>query len=279
MFKSMNCMRVEKFLPLHVAGDLTGGRRRRAVERHLAACERCRRAAAEHQASLEMFRAATLPPDFDGAFYEEIRNSVLARIRRDHTLAPPRALFRLANARLAYAASLALLVLAATLALHSYTRRAHEVGERQKMIAAVKPEQAATPAAIKTRPSSRPADDGRSSPRAFRESARGASDARRRSLGLSPPHTSANGEHARREAQQSRDAAHRAPSLARRNPLAPPPPDAATERAGATEIAGAGDVKNAQQSEVSRIEIQTSDPNIRIIWLSPATEESARPLQ
>ena len=221
-----------------------------------------------------MFRAATLPPDFDGAFYEEIRNSVLARIRRDRTLAPPPGLFGLANARLAYAASLAFIVLAATLALHSYTRRAHEDGERQKMIAAVKPEQTATPAAIKTRP----VDDGRPSPRPSGESARGASDARRRSHGLLPLPSSADGEHARREAQQSRDAAHRAPSLAGRNPLAPPPAPAATKRAGATEIAGAGDVKNAQP-EVSRIEIQTSDPNIRIIWLSPAMEESARPLQ
>ena len=34
----------------------------------------------------------------------------------------------------------------------------------------------------------------------------------------------------------------------------------------------------AAQPEVSRIEIQTSDPNIRIIWLSPKIE-AAQPLK
>jgi hypothetical protein len=71
----------------------------------------------------------------------------------------------------------------------------------------------------------------------------------------------------------------RTPSTVRRNPLAPV--SGATERANAQEIAttnGSGGEMNAQP-EVSRIEIQTSDPNIRIIWLTPATETPAQPLK
>lgn len=271
----MKCTRVEKFLPLHVAGDLAE-RRARAVENHLAACAKCRLTAGEHRASRDMFCAATLSPDFDGAFYEEIRNSVLARIRRDHTLAPPSRFSRLFDARLAYAASLSLLVIAAALALHSYPRRTSEGGARERMIAAVESERPpASPATRENPQTTAPGDDGRTSSRPSHERVKTSGE--RRANRLSPPRPGANIEKARKALPPGLNTTSRTPSTARQHPHALNV--AATERAHAQEInAGDGGANNASP-EVSRIEIQTSDPAIRIIWLSPRAEDPARPLK
>jgi len=275
----MKCTRVEKFLPLYIAGDLTGRRRSRAIENHLAACEKCRRVAGEYHASRELFRAATLSPDFDGAFYEEIRNSVLAQIRRDRTPAPPSVFSRLFDVRLAYAASLASLLIAATLALHSYPSRTPEDGTRRRMIAIVNRERPATQPTIKTPRATRTGSDELTTPRPFDELARGTTGTGRRAPKRLLPKLNANIEDARNGLLSGLNTTRRTPSTAGRNPLAPPAD--ATDRANAKEIAalaGSGGETSAQP-EVSRIEIQTSDPNIRIIWLSPNREDPAQPLK
>ncbi|HEY1404130.1 MAG TPA: zf-HC2 domain-containing protein [Pyrinomonadaceae bacterium] len=256
----MKCTRVEKFLPLHVADDLTS-RRRRAIENHLAACEKCRLVADEYHASRELFRAATLSPDFDGAFYEEIRTSVLAQIRRDRTLAPPSRFSGIFNARLAYAASLAVIVIAAALALHSYTRRTSQEGAPRNMMANVNGEHPATRPAAVTPQTIRPGGSERQPARKVNEPARPTMHAERRMAKSPLPKPDAALENARTGARRASNMPSRTPSNAGRNP--PAPTIAAT---------------NAPP-EFSRIEIQTSDPNIRIIWLSSGTEDTARPLK
>jgi anti-sigma factor RsiW len=78
----MRCTRAEKFIPLHVAGDLNI-RRARAVENHLATCAACRRVASEYESSRDMVRTTSAPPEFDEAFYEQMRKSgATARSRR-----------------------------------------------------------------------------------------------------------------------------------------------------------------------------------------------------
>lgn len=310
MFKTMKCTRVEKFLPLYVADDLKGRRRKRAVEKHLAACEGCRRAAAEYHASRELFGADALAPDFEEAFYEEIRNSVLTRIGSDRTLAPPRRFSRLFDARFAYAASLALLLIFAALAFQSYTRRTAEVGARHKMTANANHEPPATPAMIKppatiktpamieptptiatpmieTTPAASSGNDERPTPRPAGEYAGGTTGAERRAPKSSTQKLYANVESARNEAQAGSPSRRRAPSHAGRNPHDAPAvvvvaaATAATQRANARELAASGGRAGAAgaQPEISSIEIQTADPNIRIIWLSANTEDAVRPLK
>jgi hypothetical protein len=277
----MKCTRVEKFLLLYVAGDLAGRRRARAIEKHLAACEQCRLAASDYRASRELFRAATLSPDFDRAFYDEIRDSVLARIKSDRTLAPPAPFGfpRLFNARLAYAASLAVLIIVAALALHSYPRRTPEEGAQRKMIATANHAEPATPATINTAQPTRPRSDDLPTPSSFDERARATANKERRAPKSLLPTTRANTERARNEAQPRLSLAQSMPSRLARNP--PMQTAAATARANAGEVAPAfvGAGASDATPEVSRIEMQTSDPNIRIIWLSPAKEETARPLK
>jgi hypothetical protein len=66
------------------------------------------------------------------------------------------------------------------------------------------------------------------------------------------------------------------PSNARRSPLALNAAEA--KRATNPQGLARGSDGIGALTEVSRIEIQTSDPNIRIIWLAPGTD-SAQPLK
>lgn len=279
----MRCTRVEKFLPLYVAGDLARRRTARRIANHLATCERCRTAAEEFNASRNLVRdAATLPPDFDGAFYAELRRSVLAEIERERPRHAPRAAARFAslfNARFAYAASLAsVLVAVAALSLHSYVGQKPEDGARRPdIIAGTNPERTATPAMTTATPVPTQANAEQTlSPHV--ETAR---ENKRRELQAfklsSSPRGRTNG-NAQYEAQRSVNLAKHKSFHAERNP---PAPIVAATTANAEQIArnnnsGAIDVA----PEVSRIEIQTSDPNIRIIWLSPKPDDAvAQPLK
>lgn len=268
--KSMRCTRVEKFLPLYVAGDLAGRRAERHVARHLTTCERCRGLAEEYDASRDFVRAAagTLPPDFDGEFYAGIRRSVLAEIKRERTrLAPPLAagFASLFNTRFAYAASLALLLLAvAAISLHSYVSRKSEIaeaiGERN-----VTP--AATPVSIETTARG----DERNVAPVEKTMVENASEGSRQTAKPPSLKRRAGGSgNAQSETQRSLNLANNAPVYARRNPLAPvvAAPGEHTEQVANSGSSSSSGATNAAP-EVSRIEIQTSDPNIRIIWLPP----------
>jgi hypothetical protein len=277
----MRCTRVEKFLPLHVAGDLAGRRAERRVANHLTTCERCRGLTEEYEASRKLVRAATLPPDFDGAFYESIRRSVLAEIERGRTTRhapPPFAGFTaLRGARFAYAASLALAVVAvAALSLHSYVGQKSKDGARtQNLLADVKGERRARPATMATPISTQARGDERQTRSPVHEVRR--ETASRESQVAASPRRRAYEGNSQTGAVRSSYTTKHTPSHARRNPLTP---IVAATAEHAEEIAsgGAGSETNAAP-KVSRIEIQTSDPNIRIIWLSPKPDGVAQPLK
>ncbi|HEV7906440.1 MAG TPA: zf-HC2 domain-containing protein [Pyrinomonadaceae bacterium] len=279
----MRCTRVEKFLPLYVAGDLAGRRAERHVARHLATCERCRGLAEEYDASRDFVRAAagTLPPDFDDAFYAGIRRSVLAEIKREHTrLAPPSPTFAgfasLFNPRFAYAASVALLLIAiAALSLQSYVGRKSE-------IAGATGGHTGTPAATTVSIKTTARGDGRTvAPVEKTLAATASKESRQTAKPLSLKRRAGGSGNAQDETQRSLNFANNAPVRARRNPLAPSvaAPGEHTEQI-ASSGGSSGDGTTNAAPEVSRIEIQTSDPNIRIIWLSPGPDaDAAQPLK
>ncbi|MDQ1610173.1 MAG: hypothetical protein QOG00_104, partial [Pyrinomonadaceae bacterium] len=172
--------------------------------------------------------------------------------------------------------------------LNSYMRRTSEDDIRQRMIATVNDERptptatlSKTPTAIKTLPATRPDGDDRITlPRPLKEFARGTTNAGRRAV-KSSTNSGAKVETARNGSSPGLHMTSRAPSTAVRNPTTMVA--AATARANAEASAATGASNSSEQAtaapEVSRIEIQTSDPNIRIIWLSPVAEETARPLK
>lgn len=279
--KSMRCTRVEKFLPLYVAGDLAGRRAERHVARHLATCETCRALKDEYDASRDLVRdAATLPPDFDGAFYAELRRSVLAEIKREpRRLAPPPTLAALAslfNPRFAYATALALLfITVAALSLQSNVGRKSEIA---KATDGHNVTPAATPVSIRTTASV----EGRTVAPVEKTVAGNTGAGSRQTEKPLPlkrrANSSSGGGNAENETRRSLNFASNAPVRARRNPLAPLVA-ARDERKEEIARSNSNGGAAAVAPEVSRIEIQTSDPNIRIIWLSPRPDAVTEPLQ
>jgi hypothetical protein len=280
----MRCTRVEKFLPLYVAGDLAGRRTERRVTDHLATCESCRTQAAEYEASRDLVRdAATLPPDFDGAFYAELRSSVLAEIKRDRTrLAPPAHAARFAgfaslfNTRFAYAASLVIVAVAA-LSLYSYTgQKSEDAAHPQNMIANANGARTGIPTTTATPVSTQAEEDGRQPLSSHDETARGNKNRGSQAAESSSLPRRRHDGNAQNETHRSVQLAKRTPVHARRTPRTPfVVPDEFKEQIARSSVGSATDVA----PEVSRIEIQTSDPNIRIIWLSPKPEDAvAQPL-
>lgn len=115
----MNCIEVEKLLPLYVAGDAREGEALR-VRAHLSSCTLCSQLAEEFRASQQRLRNFSVP-EFGAEFYEELRGAVLTEINSREKSARPTLLYRLRPQftwRPALAASFALLlILAASLFL------------------------------------------------------------------------------------------------------------------------------------------------------------------
>lgn len=263
----MNCKRAGKLMPLYAAGDLPAGRLSRAVAAHVARCGACAALSAEFRASREWAREAGDVPEFGEEFYESLRAGVLDRVRRDTRPAAPEqsapffpAMF--AGRRLAFATSLA--VAACALALVLYFLHDRGRPQRNEIVVApsggelVNPPQRAsvTPMPDATTDEQQPSHD---TPRSD-EQLRQPNDERGGGGGFK-----------------------RTPTLRRRSPgyrSSPPAaaraPELAAARGSARQVVATA-ASRAETAGVSRIEIQTADPNIRIIWLAPDEGDEAEP--
>lgn len=76
----MNCDHVDELLPLYTGGDLET-ERWRLVETHLQSCARCARAAAEYAEVKQLWQEFE-PPQFSDAVYAGIRRQVLNEIEQ-----------------------------------------------------------------------------------------------------------------------------------------------------------------------------------------------------
>lgn len=283
----MSCRRAEKLMPLHAAGDLPAGRAGRAVAAHVASCASCAALAEEFRASREWATAAGDVPEFGEEFYEGLRAGVLDRVNRDPRPAAPSRVASLfpalfAGRRLAYAASLALAACALALAL--YFTRGPETFRGPDQTAAATPSESPAPAATRApgsfanlghvyheRTHAEPTPQGSTT----RES--GGQEQREPSADAAPRDN-------RRGARQAGKTAgggggnKRPPTLDRKvPPRDAAPPRELTASNDAARPVTATVAPRAETAGVSRIEIQTADPNIRIIWLAPSSGDEAEP--
>lgn len=245
-FNQMNCAQAVELIPLHVAGDLTT-KRAAAVARHLLACAGCRTQADEYAMSRAWLQTGA-QAEFDDKFYDEIRAHVLRQIRQTQRPAPPQAVSFFAlrfNRQLVYvAASIALLALVGALAWQIVSK--HSDGKRTIIanantaveIVAPPPKVIETPTPVNS-PAPEPTP-----PRApvFKRHEN------------QPPFVAVNRPQSPRVVKQ----------------LAPQPEQilAPPQHVALINGAPAGDATSAS-ADVARIELQTADPNIRIIWLAP----------
>jgi hypothetical protein len=244
----MNCRRVEKLIPLYVEGDLASGIADRLAS-HLEWCGRCNWLADEYKESQSWLRSSE-PPEFDEASLTGLKAGVLRRIAE--TSAKPSLLASLAqqwSRRQVFALSAAMLIIFGVVVFYIYQAR---MSVKLQVVEAVKqaPDTEGPPS---NEPGHIP-DTG---------TATGA--------GLSKPHHSKNLANIRARAGTPiiLEQTFEPPFVSQMNP----PEQSGTSSAGLADKLP-GDANDPPG--MLRIEIQTSDPNIRIIWFAPKEVESPK---
>jgi len=238
----MNCKRVEELLPLYVGHDLED-ERAMLVTAHVRTCTQCARSAQEYRETNQLMQRFE-PPQFSEATYLAVRNSVLREIEREsNTTALLRFIARPFQPRTMWAVSTAVVLAVCLFAYYFIANRTS--GQRYEQASA-----ASQPDKFKDLP----APSGKD---------------------LKPALTGTEG----------------VPSALARSSRKPRLNQTVWHSRGAGETP-AVPVKSAQYSPVGRtsptgdssvtsdktlrLEIQTSDPNVRIIWFShPSTREGS----
>ncbi len=261
--RSLSCRRMTRMMPLYVAGDLLGEREREAAH-HLAACEGCRRLAEEFAESGSLLAEACALPEFDAEFYGRIRRAVLAEITHGRRLSKP----LLFGRRWIYAASFALALTACGFVFQYLERLRREAPQSLDSMSQVNGQMILGPEAKS--PSLSPALP--------RELVRVIVPQKVRSRAVA---TEINPRGTNRELQTkrkpdtsrtTRDDDGRIAQAMRSSTIVGP---VRLERAIQSSGSASSPCWGASASDVSRIEIQTADPNIKIIWLATrASRES-----
>ena len=240
----MRCTHAEKLIPLF-AGDDLPAREADALRRHLKSCSNCRRLAAEFEESRDWLRRLAAP-QFDEAMLEGMRDSVLRDVGRIENRAL-RLQWIVPGWNLRFAASMAMLLLIVFVATHAHRGRRPRIAPGKVDV-------------VKTNPDG----DQKDSTKGAQRNGQGFKvnpspvPAQRPPLKRIPR---INGNPGVKPVQL--------PDLAVVNaPIVPPainigsvfdlPPDAGMTMDDAI-----------FNREMTRIEFQTADPNIRIIWLAP----------
>jgi hypothetical protein len=240
----MNCRRFAELIPLYVEGDLAE-RELSRVRSHLQACAACRARADEYEASQAWLRAAE-PPDFAEAFVDSVRLGVMRELAA--TEAPPlfeRLKVWFAPRRLA-AATVALTAIFIALALLIYQGRSRS-GHHDSEVATGEP----APPVEKMVEGPRPA----------------------LVAGPAPAHRP------RRRTTPNRDASLATRTRRDAGHTSAPHDQLVAQHAPETVPAAPADGGNAATNSAGRlrIEIQTADPNIRIIWFAPKPTDGEAP--
>jgi len=260
----MLCEQAERLIP-RFAGDDLPAREADTLQHHLEFCANCRQLASEFEESRDWL-INLAAPRFDEAMLDGVRDSVLKEIGQEKNR--PGLLGWILprwNPRFAFAASLALLLLIAAFGL---------LANRRQPPQTPKHDQAEAPKDAGNQAGSQPGGKrdehwhgtGSGSDLALREVSALKRPGRYRSL----YRTSADSKSPQPEAQTVE------PDVVAENIELPDP--AKTDPAK-TDLAKTDLAKTdlAANREMTRIEFQTADPNIRIIWLTPKDSSLTKP--
>jgi hypothetical protein len=266
----MSCEEVEAKLSLYVAGDVERQDVRESLDAHLRGCEPCRAQAAAWKSSREMLHLDA-PPEFDAVFFDSIRRDVMRQISE----APPSIFARMLGQHfgqraLVYATAFSVLVCAVAVSMH-LQRRSHLPD-----VSVAKKDRAGTVGNSQTDiiRKSASTEHGGSTSKDLVES--------------SVPKPTATPRRRVRPSSASTQGAARGEKFA--TPQQEPDDEQVASLPG---VRGGSDVRVTREPSATgaasqnpsetaaadrkmlRIELQTSDPNIRIIWLSPEATDRA----
>ncbi|HEX6625967.1 MAG TPA: hypothetical protein VF064_19780 [Pyrinomonadaceae bacterium] len=237
----MDCKRAEELMPRDAGGDLEDGRARAGLSAHLGDCAPCRRLAAEWAESRALLRLHE-PPEFDAAFFEHVRRNVMREITTPTTAAPAPTVF---------AALLALLPRARTLAYAASLALVFAA-----LLFGLRLSRAPQPTKV---------------------AGGGVASSVNEALAkeINPPRPTPR--------IVVREQAHRKTRAFKTVPRADRP--APTRAAALPDAAALSSLPDAaaelavvrDEREMLKIELQTRDPNVRIIWFSPQPSEQTSP--
>jgi Putative zinc-finger len=258
---SIDCTRAARLLPLYVGGDIEETAAQ-ALTQHLHDCPQCRARAADYAASHAWLHAGA-QPEFADDFYDGIRAAVLRRIKDERRPIGPQPVpffAPLFNQRARYvAASVALLLLVGALAWHAFSGRTNEPG--QPALANANSDSVQPPRVV-------------ASPRPLR----GPSPEQRQT----PPNTPLRKRQSTRT-DMTTAALPRVRNGQDKQSVSPPPrnvvpvpPADGGQFVAVNQAHEAAANAAAANVAATRIELQTADPNIRIIWLAQQPADDAR---
>jgi hypothetical protein len=263
--RGMNCKRAAEFLPLYAAGDLDAARADE-VASHVAVCEGCRHVAGEFRESRALLVEAFETPEFGAEFYTGIRSSVLEKISREREPSTPSLVAALFGRRLAYATTFAVALIALALAFQHFRGGRRETtqqlaGGQQNVNAPQQDQRRGSEASPQLNAKNNEATPSPTHTAMIphKESTRRTTPDRRREPMPTPVMRDDESAQIAQVLPSSVNVAHEAS-------------ESASPAVGSTPA-----VMATAAPEVSRIEIQTADPNIRIIWLAPQKSEAPNP--
>ena len=268
----MNCNHVQELLPLYVGGDLEE-KRMHAVRSHVQTCSQCGAAADEYRESVQLVQQFA-PPPFDAAVYDGIRQRVLREIRSESSApALPQLVASLFRPRFTWAVATALLLIVSMFALYFVANRS----DNQPRLAGDQRVDPVTPAGeSNVQPQDRSAlsSPSPSHPRNGIEVA----NPNPNTVANTTSPGSINSLH---QPQRRRNyVANRAQPLQVNNTVNTPGPTAMTAEAStAPNNPGEpnGPLRDPANPKTMRVEMQTRDGNIRIIWFSPQHTKQGSP--
>ena len=234
----MNCRHVQELLPLFVGQDLEENQAR-SVNAHVKTCDACAALFGEYQLSRELTQQFTVP-QFTESVYDGIRQSVLRELDRATPAAPwHESITAVFRPRMGWAVATALLIVFSVSAVYFIARRR---SDSQSIASDQEGKQVVTAA----QPGTPPAETG-----TIKKTNR---------LPHIPTREGYRTIYSRRNS---------APGISA--------PTAVTRKLTTTTDGGEPNVVPSRASSAEktlRVEMQTSDPNIRIIWFAPQQNKS-----
>jgi len=240
----MNCQQIQDLLPLYVGSELEEEESTRVVSAHLQDCETCSGAAREYRETRKLLQTF-VPPTFTEEFYAQMRQSVWQKVDEKSTARHVffNVVFDLFRPRMAWAFATAVLLIAlSVLGIYVVSRRAP------------------TAESVVSNPSS-PIQSPPIPEQPGSLSQNGASTSLSASSGTKPLTASVPRKGSRH------DTVHERASLAAVSQAAPvaPSPDSPSQVSDSRHLT----YRSSDDSHPPlRMEIQTKNPNIRIIWLT-----------
>ena len=248
----MNCQQVQDLVPLYIGSDLDETRAP-LVAAHVQVCETCTRAEHEYRETTQLLQTF-VPPAFTEDFYAAMRRSVWQNLEeKPKSSALSRFIADLFHPRLGWALASAVLIAVSAVGIYVISRRG---AVQQPFVSTQTPLTAATQ-------DNQPTTSSQNNGSSTRSSALS---------GSKPPRTNVHPIQVR----QNRNTIHDRVNLPTVSAIAAvSPASISAPAAGESRQADSG-VSDASHAPL-RVEIQTKNPNIRIIWFTPRDPKSSAP--